>query len=144
MRKVARILLLLSVSLLIMTAACTTNAPTVPAEPAIEENAPAADEDADSAPAADEDIDSAPEAEEDAESAPVEEDEPVEASESDEGARLVETRCTECHALSTVTNASYDQAGWEDNVARMIAYGARLNDAERVLVVQYLAENYGP
>ena len=57
---------------------------------------------------------------------------------------LVETRCTDCHSLSTVTNASYDEAGWTRTVARMITKGASLNDEERILLIQYLTENYGP
>lgn len=126
MKKVTRTILLISASILIiMTSACSPDATSVPVEPVIEENAPGVDDGADVEPAMEE-SDSAGEID------------------SELAASLVETRCTECHSLSTTTNAAYDQAGWEATVARMIAKGARLNDEERALVVQYLAETYGP
>jgi len=126
MKKVTRTILLVSASILIiMTSACSPDATPAPAEPVIEENAPEVDDGIEAEPAE-------------------EESDSTGDMDSDLAASLVETRCTECHSLATTTNAAYDLAGWEATVARMIAKGARLNDEERALVVQYLAENYGP
>jgi hypothetical protein len=59
-----------------------------------------------------------------------------------DGKALVEERCTECHNLQTVTSARKSREGWQSNVERMIGKGARLNDAEKAVVIDYLAETY--
>ena len=119
MRKTISIVCLLLILTALALSGCSstpTDASTQPAEPAIEDAAPDGSE-------------------------PGVED----AAGSDQAASLlVETRCTDCHSLSTVTNASYDEDGWARTVARMITKGASLNDEERILLIQYLSENYGP
>jgi hypothetical protein len=67
--------------------------------------------------------------------------EPAAGSDLD-GKALVEERCTECHNLQTVTSAKKSRDGWTSNVERMIGKGARLNDAEKAAVIDYLAEAY--
>jgi hypothetical protein len=57
---------------------------------------------------------------------------------------LLEERCTECHGLDRTTNASKSAEEWEQTVTRMVAQGARLNDEEQAVLIDYLAENYGP
>ena len=57
---------------------------------------------------------------------------------------LVEDRCTQCHGLSTITDAKKTPEQWEMTVSNMVQKGARLNDAEQAAVVAYLAETYGP
>lgn len=57
---------------------------------------------------------------------------------------LLEGRCTECHPLSRTTSASKSREQWDETVTRMIGYGVELNDEEQVVLVDYLAENYGP
>ncbi|MBN2555534.1 MAG: hypothetical protein JXA97_06295 [Anaerolineales bacterium] len=119
MRKIISIVFLLVSLTALLLSGCgssPTDANTQPAEPAMEDAGPD-------------------------ESEPGVED----ASANDQAAIvLVETRCTDCHSLSTVTNASYDEDGWARTVARMITKGASLNDEERILLIQYLTENYGP
>ena len=68
-------------------------------------------------------------------------EEPRQGAERD-GKALVEERCTQCHALSTVTGAKYSRDGWQSTVERMIGKGARLNDVEKAAVIDYLAEAY--
>jgi cytochrome c5 len=70
--------------------------------------------------------------------------EPTAAPSSSEGETLVQERCTECHDLARVESASKDRAGWEENVTRMVAKGAELNEEEQAIVVDYLTEAYGP
>ena len=59
-----------------------------------------------------------------------------------DGEALVQERCTQCHALSTVTGAQKSRDGWQSTVESMIAKGAQLNDAETAAVVDYLTEAY--
>ena len=60
------------------------------------------------------------------------------------GETLLQERCTECHGLERTTSAQKTRAEWEDTVTRMVNRGAELSDAEKTVLVDYLAENYGP
>ena len=57
---------------------------------------------------------------------------------------LVESRCTQCHDLERTTESKKTASQWESTVTRMVEKGARLDDAEQVALVAYLAETYGP
>jgi nitrous oxide reductase accessory protein NosL len=59
-----------------------------------------------------------------------------------DGKALVEERCTECHDLGRVERAMKAEEEWKATVERMVGKGARLNEAEQEVVVQYLAEAY--
>ena len=61
-----------------------------------------------------------------------------------DGETLLQERCAECHALSRATNARKSAEEWEGTVARMVGHGANLNDAEQSVLVDYLAQTYGP
>lgn len=61
-----------------------------------------------------------------------------------DGETLLEERCTECHGLDRTTSAQKTRAEWEETVTRMISKGAELNEAEKTVLVDYLAETYGP
>lgn len=65
-------------------------------------------------------------------------------TESPQGEVLLEERCTECHALDRVTQVEQTRAEWQATVEDMIEKGATLNDEEKGVLVDYLAENYGP
>jgi thiosulfate/3-mercaptopyruvate sulfurtransferase len=56
-----------------------------------------------------------------------------------DGEKLVKERCTVCHSLDRVHKAKKDKTGWEKIVNQMIGNGAKLNDAERQAVVDYLS-----
>ena len=57
---------------------------------------------------------------------------------------LLEDRCTECHDLGRVTSQSKTRAEWDATVEAMIERGAVLNAQEKEVLVDYLAEEYGP
>ena len=69
---------------------------------------------------------------------------PEEQPASLDGETLLQERCTECHALSRTTSARKSAEEWEDTVVRMIDHGANLNDEEQAVLVDYLAQTYGP
>jgi len=58
-----------------------------------------------------------------------------------DGATLVQERCTSCHGLPTNARGNADQ--WKTVVQMMVARGAQLNAAEQMVVIDYLANNYG-
>lgn len=60
-----------------------------------------------------------------------------------DGASLLKARCTACHGLDRVQQATRTPSEWETVVSRMRSKGARLNDAEAAVLVQYLAQTYG-
>jgi thiosulfate/3-mercaptopyruvate sulfurtransferase len=55
-----------------------------------------------------------------------------------DGEKLVKERCTVCHSLDRVHKAHKDKVGWEKVVDKMIRNGAKLTDAERQAVIDYL------
>ncbi len=59
-----------------------------------------------------------------------------------EGKALAASRCTGCHDLNRITNASYDRAGWEKTVERMVLSGAQLDSQQKGLVVDYLTVTF--
>ena len=61
-----------------------------------------------------------------------------------DGETLLQERCTECHGLERTTSAQKTRAEWEETVTRMVNKGAELNDQEKGVLVDYLAETYGP
>jgi cytochrome c5 len=60
------------------------------------------------------------------------------------GEELLQARCTGCHTLDRVQAAGKTEAEWEATVERMRGNGAQLTDGEAQILVQYLAETYGP
>jgi len=71
-------------------------------------------------------------------------EEPTEESVSIDGETLLEERCTQCHGLDTVTSAQMTRAEWDQTVTDMVNRGAQLNEEEQAVLVDYLAETYGP
>lgn len=63
---------------------------------------------------------------------------------SSDGAQLLEQRCSTCHASSRAKNAQKTVQGWEATVTRMMSKGAKLSDAEKKTLVDYLAATYKP
>ncbi len=60
------------------------------------------------------------------------------------GKELVDSNCAGCHALSFVTSTPHTRVEWQDIVVDMIALGAPLLDDDVDVIVQYLADVYGP
>jgi mono/diheme cytochrome c family protein len=60
-----------------------------------------------------------------------------------DGAALLEDRCSECHSTNRAKQALHSRAQWDQTVSRMIGKGAQLSDAEKQVLVDYLATNFG-
>ncbi len=60
-----------------------------------------------------------------------------------QGKELVETICSQCHALSLVTNLRFSREVWVRVVNDMISRGAAILDDEIEIITQYLGDNYG-
>ncbi len=52
---------------------------------------------------------------------------------------VIDRACTVCHTRDRIDNASKDAAGWAATIDRMIGNGARISDAERQALIDYLA-----
>ena len=62
------------------------------------------------------------------------------------GRNQVIAQCSMCHSLDyIIMNAKIlDRAGWEKTVSKMInVMGAPINDADKKIIIDYLAQNYG-
>ena len=64
---------------------------------------------------------------------------PVGATEAAPGEALVQKQCATCHTIKRIDAANLDRVGWERTVDQMIDKGARLNEAERKIVIDYLS-----
>jgi mono/diheme cytochrome c family protein len=61
-----------------------------------------------------------------------------------DGEALLQERCTSCHGLDRTTSATKTREEWEKTVTRMVQKGAELNEQEMSILIDYLAETYGP
>ena len=61
-----------------------------------------------------------------------------------DGKALLENRCAQCHNLGRVTSKQKTHEQWDQTVTRMIETGATLSADEKTVLVDYLAETYGP
>lgn len=61
-----------------------------------------------------------------------------------DGATLLETRCVQCHNLERTTSQTKTREQWSATVMDMVDKGAELSDAEAEVLIDYLAETYGP
>lgn len=52
--------------------------------------------------------------------------------------------CTACHTLERVRNQRLGKEEWRHLIAGMLSEGVPLTDEETALLVDYLAENFGP
>lgn len=59
-----------------------------------------------------------------------------------DGATLLRERCTGCHGLERVEGTRKTPEEWEQTVDRMIRRGAKLSEAERAVLIEYLAAHY--
>jgi hypothetical protein len=60
------------------------------------------------------------------------------------GEQLLQERCTGCHSLDQVRNQELTREEWVDIVEWMKTYGVELTDEEQEILVDHLAETYGP
>jgi len=62
-----------------------------------------------------------------------------------QGKNLVISQCAMCHSLDYITmnDKILDRAGWEKTVGKMInVMGAPIGDADKQIIIDYLARNY--
>ena len=62
----------------------------------------------------------------------------------EDGATLLNTRCTACHNLDRVKQAKKTSEQWKQTVTRMVGKGAKLNANEQTVLVEYLTKTFGP
>jgi mono/diheme cytochrome c family protein len=62
---------------------------------------------------------------------------------SADGAALLNERCSTCHSVDVPKGEKNTKAEWELLVGKMISRGAKLSDAEKATLVEYLAQTYG-
>jgi cytochrome c5 len=61
-----------------------------------------------------------------------------------DGKKLLESSCTGCHDLDTVTTLNLAKSEWQDIVTRMIFKGAPVEDTQIPILTEYLSKNFGP
>ena len=61
-----------------------------------------------------------------------------------DGRAILQSACTQCHDLSSITNLRLDRAGWEEVVAEMMSLGVSMRDSEVDVAVTYLVSHFGP
>ena len=54
------------------------------------------------------------------------------------GKALVEGRCGTCHGVARVNTANFSREGWGATIDQMIALGAKVNDEQKEMIVDYL------
>lgn len=62
------------------------------------------------------------------------------------GKNQVVAQCALCHSLDYITQHAPipDRAGWEKTVVKMIdKMGAPINEADKRIIIDYLAQHYG-
>ena len=62
------------------------------------------------------------------------------------GKNQVIAQCAMCHSLDYITMHAMilDRSGWEKTVGKMInVMGAPIDDADKQIIIDYLATNYG-
>lgn len=61
-----------------------------------------------------------------------------------EGAALLEERCSVCHPAARPKSAQKSMEQWDATVTRMLGKGARLTAEEKDLLLEHLSANYKP
>jgi cytochrome c5 len=67
----------------------------------------------------------------------------TEAPAAADGATLLDTRCSTCHSANKIKQGRATRDQWDQLVTNMIDRGAKLSDAEKTVLVDYLAKTYG-
>jgi len=68
----------------------------------------------------------------------------IAAAPTEDGASLLEQRCSVCHPSARPKAAKKSPAEWESTVSRMIGKGAQLNAVEKKALIDYLGATYKP
>ena len=68
----------------------------------------------------------------------------IAASSVERGKQVFENKCLLCHEVDLVEAQRLGKPGWTREVEKMVRWGAKVNDAEKEPLVEYLASSYGP
>ena len=68
----------------------------------------------------------------------------IAATPAEDGANLLEQRCSVCHPSARPKAAKKSPAEWESTVTRTIGKGAKLDAVEKKALVDYLGKTYKP
>src|SRR5215831_20067014 len=63
---------------------------------------------------------------------------------SDKGEQIQNAACLGCHDLRPIQTAAYDRGMWASVVDSMINKGAEVKDADKPVLIDYLAKSHGP
>nr|MBI3613656.1 hypothetical protein [Nitrospirota bacterium] len=58
--------------------------------------------------------------------------------------RLLVERCTICHSIDLIQQQRLPRDRWDTTVKKMVHWGAQLDEAERAMLVNYLARSFHP
>lgn len=64
------------------------------------------------------------------------------ATQMSSGAEAVSKHCTACHGPSLIAQQRLDRAGWTRELDKMIRWGARVPDAERPTLIDFLVATF--
>jgi hypothetical protein len=56
----------------------------------------------------------------------------------------VKAACTQCHNASRITEQHLTRQEWSEQLDKMVALGAEIQDADRPALLNYLTKNFGP
>ncbi len=68
----------------------------------------------------------------------------IAASSVERGKQVFENKCLLCHEVDLVEAQRLGKPGWTREVEKMVRWGAKVTDAEKEPLVDYLANSYGP
>lgn len=60
------------------------------------------------------------------------------------GKQIFEDKCLLCHEVDLTAQQRLTKQGWTREVEKMVRWGAKVSDAEKEPLVDYLLQNYGP
>jgi len=60
------------------------------------------------------------------------------------GQQVFENQCLICHEADLTKQQRLTRAGWVREVDKMIRWGAKVSDAEKEALIDYLSKNFGP
>ena len=61
-----------------------------------------------------------------------------------DGEQIMNAACGSCHDTTSIQTAARNEKEWSETVDQMVARGATLSDADRPILIAYLARAYGP
>ena len=61
-----------------------------------------------------------------------------------DGEQIMNAACGSCHDTTSIQTAARNDKEWTETVDQMVARGATLSDADRPILIAYLARAYGP